>query len=499
MSKNPVSKTNWNGRTVGKCFVILIAGIGSLLTLAVSSGMTRYASHTVIEHLESGQHFLQLLDYENARSEFEEALKVDPKSIDALNNIGVVYLRLSQWAKAKEYFLSALKIDPHFVPSLSNLGEVYYLEGRLDQAIAIYREALPLAKGKDLELQTNLANVLRDKGQLQEAAKHYSAALKVKSSYAPAHNGFAKLYFLLGQYDQAYDQVTQAIKAKPDYSMAYYHLGLIASAKGNHDEAIKAYLLSLKYEKNEMYAQDTRLRIKNLGGDTNTISADDLARFEATIRAGEIEKPALSQGLAFWLNLGKQKASFEQARLLISQHKWSDAERELEALRDATPVQDPVLLNDLGLTLAAQHNFSSASAFYQKAIKLSQGKCISAYYNLGQLYRSKGDLQSARREFLCAIASAKQQRKSCPLAHNALAIVLKQLGDTDGAARSYKLAISQAGTDLPVIHYNYAILLEKTDHTREAVQEYRTYLKLAPQGLSIQQAQARLKRLGVDS
>ncbi len=100
---------------------------------------------------------------------------------------------------------------------------------------------------------------------------------------------------------------------------------------------------------------------------------------------------------------------------------------------------------------------------------------------------------------LCAIASAKQQRKSCPLAHNALGIVLKQLGDTDGAARSYKLAISQAGTDLPVIHYNYAILLEKTDHTREAVQEYKAYLKLAPQGLSVQQAQARLKRLGVDS
>jgi protein O-GlcNAc transferase len=401
--------------------------------------------------------------------------------------------------KAKNYFLSALKIDPHFLPSLSNLAEVYYLQGQLESAITTYKQALPLATGKDLELQTNLANVLRDNGQFQESAEHYQAALKIKPSYAPAHNGFAKLYFLLGQYPQAYDQVIQAIKAKPDYAMAYYHLGLIDSAKGNRNEAIKAYLLSLKYEKNEIYAQDTRLRIKRLGADTKAISSDELARFEATLHAGAPEKPALGDGLSFLFNFGKHKASFDQARSLIAQHRWSDAERELEAVRDATAGQDPVLLNDLGLTRASQNDFANAANFYQKAIKLSKGKCISAYYNLGQLYRSKGDLESAKSEFLCAIASAKLQRKSCPLAHNALAMVLKQLGDTNGAARSYKLAISQAGTDLPVIHYNYAILLEKTDHTREAVQEYKTYLKLAPQGLSVQQAQARLKRLGVDS
>ncbi len=334
-------------RPVGKCFVIILASTCSLLTLGISAGLARYASHTVIEHLEAGQHLLELRDYENARSEFGEALRADPKSIDALNNIGVVYLRLSQWAKAKSYFLSALKIDPYFVPSLSNLGEVYYLEGQLDQAIATYKQALPLAKGKDLELQTNLANVLRDKGEFKEAAEHYSVALKVKPAYAPAHNGFAKLYFLLGQYDQAYDQVVQAIRAKPDYAMAYYHLGLIASAKGNHDEALKAYLLSLKYEKNEMYAKDTRQRIKHLGGDTNVIAADDLARFEISIRSGSVERPALSDGLSFWLNLGKHKASLDQARLLISQRKWTDAERELEAVSEATPSEDPVLLNDL--------------------------------------------------------------------------------------------------------------------------------------------------------
>ena len=100
---------------------------------------------------------------------------------------------------------------------------------------------------------------------------------------------------------------------------------------------------------------------------------------------------------------------------------------------------------------------------------------------------------------LTGIHLRQQQRKTCPLANNALGMVLKQLGDNTGALAAYKLAISQAGSDFPVVHYNYAILLEKTDNTREAVNEYKLYLKLAPQGVNVDQAQARLRRLGVDS
>ena len=85
--------------------------------------------------------------------------------------------------------------------------------------------------------------------------------------------------------------------------------------------------------------------------------------------------------------------------------------------------------------------------------------------------------------------------KPFPLAQNALGIMLKAKGDLKGANAAYRMALSQAGNDCPVIHYNLAILLEKMEKTREAVREYKQYIAQAPHGLNVSQAKSRLKRL----
>jgi tetratricopeptide (TPR) repeat protein len=76
--------------------------------------------------------------------------------------------------------------------------------------------------------------------------------------------------------------------------------------------------------------------------------------------------------------------------------------------------------------------------------------------------------------------------------------MLKEKGDYKAADSAYKRAIMQSGVELPVVHYNRAILLEHMDNTREAVQEYKAYLALAPRGLNVKQAEVRLKRLGIE-
>jgi tetratricopeptide (TPR) repeat protein len=77
-------------------------------------------------------------------------------------------------------------------------------------------------------------------------------------------------------------------------------------------------------------------------------------------------------------------------------------------------------------------------------------------------------------------------------------LVLKQKGDIQGAEVAYKQTISQTKDQLPVVHFNYALLLEKSERSREAIDEYETYLKQAPHGSNVAEARARLKRLGVE-
>jgi tetratricopeptide (TPR) repeat protein len=481
------------------------------IAIAISSIVSQVAcavpySDEVLQHLEAGKAFLDRNDYENAKTELSAAIKADPNCTDALNNLGVVFLRTQALDKAKSLFEQALHLEPHFAPSLSNLAEIYYLQNDPDDAILLYKEALAYSRDKGYEVETNLANVLRDRGSFAEAANYYKQAIKSNPKYARAHSGYAKVLLQTRNFPEARKQAVQAINLKPDYALAYFHLGLIELAMDRSVDAVKALTISLEYEQNTQYANETRELIQKLNVSPSEITKDSLYQYRLSLRPATPPpeehvvppKPEFLEKAAVTATSGQSPtATLERANSLMSKGQWSQARKELKAIPHGET--DPVVLNDIGLTFAAERQYDAALPYYKRAITSSKGSCYNALYNLGQVYRMKGNLTLAASTFQDAIKMARQEGKTCPLAQNALGMTLKGKGDNRGAEEAYRLAILQAGMELPVLHYNYAILLEKTDRTRDAVQEYKLYLQMAPQGLNVKQAKARLKRLGVDS
>ncbi len=470
--------------------------LASNLLLTTSVVFAKQYARPVVEHLEAAERLIGNKDYEKAKEQILLALHLDPQCTDALNNLGVIYLRLHYFDKASEYFERALKIDPDLPTSLNNLAQVYYFSGKYDLAVATYKKALPFTHGSDCLLLSNLADALTAKKDYAEANDYYQQVLKINPNFAPALLGLANLSFYTESYEQAYQYAVKVLVVKPDWALAYYQLGRIESKRGNQAAALKAYLLSLNYEKNPNYARETKKLIMTLGIDPLSIEQGDLLKYKASISHTTSQSTASREQKAAVPSATKQ-ISLEHAQSNLLCQRWEAAENELGALLKQAP--DPVLFNDLGLANAGKKNYAAAESFYLKAISLSKGKCMSAYYNLGQLYRLQGNKPAAKDALQKAIILAKEERKACPLANNALALVLKQMGDNTGAMAAYKLAISQAGSDYPVFHYNYAIFLENNERVREAINEYKTYLKLAPRGFNVEQAQIRLKRLGANS
>ncbi len=192
---------------------------------------------------------------------------------------------------------------------------------------------------------------------------------------------------------------------------------------------------------------------------------------------------------------------------LLIQRNWSEAMKRLLDIVSRYGKDDPVVYNNLGYAsvhLGSKEHpgpYADAIKYYQQAIQIKNGPFATAQYNLGQAYRlldATTYSKNAEAAFRKAISDAASSNTYCALAQNALGLVLKQRGDLNGAKDAYKMAIAQSGTDLPVAHYNLALVLEQSDKTRDAVFEYKAYLHLEPTGLNATKARHHLKLLGVE-
>lgn len=419
---------------------------------------------SVNDLLQRGNEEMDAGKLDAASAYFEEAIKSDPSSPEAHNQLGLCYSRRNMLLEAAGEFRAALDINPQFLPSLNNLGSVEYRHGNYDEAIKFYKKALALKEG-DEEIQVNLASVYRDKAtylkgptrneDYRQAVSLYQRALATSPNFAPAHNNLGLCYLRLHRYGEAEGEVKRAIEIKNDYAAAYFNLGLIEEAQHKLPEAISAFQNSLRYETVPQYKESTRQRIQSLG-----LPPDDTDHF--------------SRGFD-----------------LLSQRKWSAAEEEFRQAISAGGARNAVAWNNLGYSLSRQQKNKQACDAYVKAIAVLP-TFAAAHYNYGQALVAMQDLSGAQREFKKAIDLTHGRY---PLAHNALGIVLKQQGQQKAALSQYRLALMQSGDTLPVIHYNLGLLHEQLGEKDQARAEYQQYLTMSPTGINAPGAQKRLDAL----
>jgi len=102
------------------------------------------------------------------------------------------------------------------------------------------------------------ADLLRKRGEVEDAIQYYSRAIQAKPDYAWAYHHRGNAYYDKKDYDAAIKDFTSAIECDPAFETAYFNRGLAHSAKKVFDKAIEDFSNSIRLDPN--YARSFRCR-----------------------------------------------------------------------------------------------------------------------------------------------------------------------------------------------------------------------------------------------
>ncbi|MGC1450123.1 MAG: FG-GAP-like repeat-containing protein [Candidatus Sulfotelmatobacter sp.] len=195
-------------------------------------------------YLSYGALFFQRGYLDQAEASFQRALRDDPSSAEALNGIGSVYLNPTKNAAAREVFERAVKLPATYPDTLTdawnNLGVIATREGRMDDSVACFQQALRLNPHHLLSLD-NLGNAYRAEKRWEDARKVLEHALEFAPQDPEANYSLGMVFAQADDTAQAYEHLQRALKARPVYPEALNNLGILYLVTQRRDEAVASF------------------------------------------------------------------------------------------------------------------------------------------------------------------------------------------------------------------------------------------------------------------
>jgi tetratricopeptide (TPR) repeat protein len=183
----------------------------------------------------------------DALDAFERTVKLQasyPDTLpDAWNNLGVIATREGRVDDSVQCFQNALRVNPHHLLSLDNLGNAYRLQKRWNDARRVLERALEVAP-QDPEANYSLGMVFAQTDDTAKAYDYLQRALKARPVYPEALNNLGVLYLVTQRRDDAVESFERCIRVAPQFDQAYLNLARVYALEGARDKA-RAVLLDL--------------------------------------------------------------------------------------------------------------------------------------------------------------------------------------------------------------------------------------------------------------
>ncbi len=171
-----------------------------------------------------------------------------------------------------------------------NLGTELLAEGKIDAAVAQYKEALRLNEDDEVA-HYNLALALAKLGDRHAAEEQYREALRIYPDYAEAHNNLGNLLAAEGKLEEAMTNLEAAVRLAPSDATAHNNLGNALARQRKLAEAVHCFREAIRLKPDYVEAHYNLGAARLLQGDPD----EAIAELEAALRLKPDFEPAIRE------------------------------------------------------------------------------------------------------------------------------------------------------------------------------------------------------------
>ena len=154
--------------------------------------------------------------------------------------LGTAYVELQRTQDAKAQFDQVLKDDPHSIQALIGMANVLQGEGQTEEVIALCKRTLALDE-RNAQAHTLLGEVYADLKKPAVALPSFEQAAKIQPKLTRNRLNVAAALTEMKQYGRAETLLLEIVKDYPRFPGAQYNLGLLYEEQGRLPEARAAY------------------------------------------------------------------------------------------------------------------------------------------------------------------------------------------------------------------------------------------------------------------